>query len=107
MTIGEDLTNIGDRIPPIFYHHIHGLHVSSAIRDNTNFTRDNISPPLGEWTSVVVSQLKSNFSVNVNGADHFSVDPEPKEFSNVKVFASDPWWDAQPGSIRSLTIKTQ
>ena len=84
------------------------LHVSTAIGDNPNFTRDNISPPLGEWTSVVVSQLKSTFSIYINGTDPSSVEnPEPKEFSNVKVFASDPWWDAQLGSIFSLTIKTK
>ena len=112
LSINDDVTQIGDRIPAIFYHHIHGLHISTAIGDNPNFTRDTISPPLGEWTSIVVSQLKSGskttFSVKVDGADPFSVEnPDPQEFSDVKVYAADPWWDAQPGSIRGLNIKTQ
>ena len=25
-------------------------------------------------------------------------------FENVKVFAADPWWEAQPGSIKNLKI---
>ena len=113
LSIGEDLTVVGDRIPAIFYHPDSGLHVATAIGNDPNFTRDiKPAPPLGKWTSIVVSQLKyfskTTFLVHVDGAATFTVEnPAPKEFSNVKVFAADPWWDTQPGSIRSLTIQTQ
>ena len=113
LTINEDLTKIGDRIPAIFYNPDSGLHISTAIGNNPNSHRDVMpAPPVGKWTSIVMSQLKSGskttFSVKVDGADPFSVEnPAPQEFSDVKVYAADPWWDAQPGSIRGLTIKTQ
>ena len=28
-------------------------------------------------------------------------------FENVKVFAADPWWEAQPGSIKNLKINVK
>ena len=34
------------------------------------------------------------------------VNTQPKEFKYVKVYASDPWYEAQSGSIYDLTIKT-
>ena len=113
LTINEDMTQIGDRIPAIFYNPDSGLHVSTAIGNDPNSHRDVMpAPPVGKWSNIAVSQLKSGskttFSVKVDGADPFSVEnPSPQEFSNVKVYAADPWWDAQPGSIRGLTIKTQ
>ena len=113
LTINDDMTQIGDRIPAIFYNPDSGLHIATAIGNNPNSHRDVMpAPPVGKWTSIVVSQLKSGskttFSVKVDGADPFSVEnPDPQEFSDVKVYAADPWWDAQPGSIRGLTIKTQ
>ena len=27
------------------------------------------------------------------------------EFTSVQVFASNPWWDAQPGKIRNLVVE--
>jgi hypothetical protein len=113
LSINDDVTQIGDRIPAIFYHHIHGLHISTAIGNDPNSHRDVMpAPPVGKWTSIVVSQLKTGstptVSVKADGADPFSVEnPAPTEFSDVKVYAADPWWDAQPGSIRGLNIKTQ
>ena len=29
------------------------------------------------------------------------------EFENVKVFAAEPWWEAQPGSIKNLKINVK
>ena len=116
LTTGEDHTNgvgkIGDRIPAIFYHGGHGLHVTTAIGDKPNYWKHTkSSPPVGKWSTIVVSQLKSgskiNFNFKVDGADHSVENPTPQEFSDVKVYASDPWWNPQSGSIRGLTIKTQ
>ena len=113
LTIGDDYTTFGDRIPAIFYHSGKGLHVTTALGDDLSYHED-IMPklPLNKWSYILVSQIKSgavtNFSIEASGAAPFSVpNPLPMEFSDVKVFASDPWWDTQPGSIRGLIIKTQ
>ena len=112
LTIGEDMTQIGDRIPAIFYHANHGLHVTYAIGDDPNHYWDMSELPLNKWSKIVVSQAKSgsvvNFNIEVDGAAPVSVEnPTAQIFSDVKVYAADPWWNAQAGSIRGLTIKTK
>ena len=113
LTLGEDYTKVGDRIPAIFYHPGRGLHVTCAIGNDLNYHKD-IMPelPLKKWSKILVSQIKTgsvtNYNIKVAGAAPISVEnPTPQEFSAVKVYASDPWWNTQPGSIRGLTIKTK
>ena len=109
MTIGSDR----DRIPAFFYKPSVGLGVRTAIGSNKN-SQFNIKPAprSGQWSSVVVSQLKTGstttFSVKINDAAPLAREnPAPRAFSSVKVLASNPWYTAQPGLIRGLTIKTQ
>ena len=110
MTIGSNSGNYGDRTPAIFFHPTQGMHVTSAINGNKNWVK-NVAPPppIGEWTTLSVSQKSSGgkyfYSIQVGGQEIFSVEnTQPREFSNVKVYASDPWYTAQPGDIRALTI---
>ena len=113
LTTGGDETVVGDRIPAIFYHPKFGLHVATGLGSNPNVHADIMpAPPVDQWTTIVVSQLKSGsrttFSVKIDGTVAYSSDNlGPQEFSNVKVYASDPWWKTQPGLIRDLTIKSQ
>ena len=110
MTIGSNSGKYGDRTPAIFFHPTRGMHVTSAINGNKNWVK-NVAPPppIGEWTTLSVSQKSSGgkyfYSFAVGGQKIFSVEnTQPREFSNVKVYASDPWYTAQPGDIRALTI---
>ena len=115
LTVGGDWKNLGDRTPAIMYNPHYGLTVGTAIGHNPNFWNDNTkpSPPVGQWSKIVVSQRSSDFSttlsLEIDGVPSFApVDnPAPQEFSSVKVYASDNWTTTQPGSIRGLTIKTQ
>ena len=113
LTTGGNVEDVGDRTPAIFYHPQSGLHVATTIGKNPNHYQDiKPAPAVGQWSTIFLSELKSGlkttFSIKVNGAAPFSVDnPDPQEFPNVKVFASDPWFHSQAGSIRGLTIKTQ
>ena len=63
-----------------------------------------------EWTSVTISQRHAAdgsyyFDFGVNGTSEYSkVNTDVREFSNVKVYASDPWYPAQDGFIKNLVI---
>ena len=113
LTFGGDKENPEDRIPAIFYHPGMGLHVKCDIgKDQTYHTDIMPPPPVGQWSTIVLSQITSGsttiFSVKVGGASASTVETlEPLTFSSVMVFASDPWMKAQPGAIRGLTINTQ
>ena len=67
---------------------------------------------VGEWTSIHISQTleegKYIYRITIGGEEVHAVEnSEPEEFSDVKVYASDPWHNAQPGSIRNLVIKSR
>ena len=113
MTIGENGKNPGDRTPAVQYHPTRGLQVSTTISSDPNFhTYIKPPPPVGQWISIVISQLNTGssttFSIKIGDAPPLTKEnPAPKAFSSVKVYASDPWHPAQAGSIRGLEIKTQ
>ena len=113
LTAGGNNETYGDRTPSIFFHPDLGMHVSSAINGDPTYSMDlNQPPPEGEWTTIVMSQAKSTggeyvFKTEVNGTESFTtVNGQAEEFSSVKVYASDPYYTAQPGFIRDLVIMT-
>ena len=103
----------GDRTPAIFFLSNPDMHLTSAIDGNHNYNKDlNMTMPVNQWSSITLSQEKSNgvvtFRIEVNGAEAWAmVNTQPKEFKSVKVYASDPWYEARPGFIKALTIQTR
>jgi hypothetical protein len=122
MTIGGDFDNIGDRTPAVFFHPNDGLRINSDVSNqHSNFLRDFPAPPIGEWTKIQISQelvnheFKYRISINENkkfavgvcvcvwGVDNSKADG----FKKVKVFAADPWYPAQPGFVKNLSINVK
>ena len=69
------------------------------------------SPPVGEWCNVeVVHKVEEGeyiYNVTIDGVVKYSTkNSDPSEFTDVLVYASDPWNPAQPSHIRALTIQT-
>ena len=94
------------------FHPSKGLQVSFSGNGRYHYKR-NFKPspaPVGQWTQIVVSQIKRNniFFLNIAiGATTFSIrNDRPAEFTNVRVYASDPWHRALPGSVKDLTIQS-
>ena len=112
MSIGDNWTNYGDRIAYIHPTVDNSSWITSPINGDPNggvllFS----SPPVGEWCSVeVVHQVEEGeyvYNVSINGVvKHSTKNSEPSEFSDVLVYAYDPWNPAQASHIRALTIQT-
>ena len=69
------------------------------------------SPPVGEWYNVeVVHQVEEGeyvYNVTIDGVVKYSTkNSDASEFTDVLVYASDPWNPSQPSHIRALTIQT-
>ena len=101
----------GDRTPAIFFITSWGLLVTSAVNGNTNYEKYlKPSPaPVNQWTSIVISQTKTEdkytFMITIGGEDLWSVvNDKASEFKNVKVFASDNYFNTFPGYIKDLRI---
>ena len=109
----------GDRNPAVWFWSaspkdtVNKLHICSSINNNRNYiynTPKNI--PLNKWTDVEISQRLDGsayrYTVKVNGAVLGTViNKVAKEFSNVKVFTGDNFYNNQPGYIRALTVTPQ
>ena len=112
MSIGDNWSNYGDRIAYIHPTKDNKTWMTSPINGDPNggvllFS----SPPVGEWCNVeVVHQAEKGeyvYNVSIDGVVKYSTkNSEPSEFTDVLVYASDPWTPAQASRIRALTIQT-
>ena len=114
LTVGGDAGTHGDRTPAIFFRH-KSMYV--AVSKDTYYnhiynTVDNDRPLLNEWTTIIVSQEQTNDGIYmiklvVGCREIISFEnKKPRFFSDVKVYASNPFTDAQPGIIRDIAIET-
>ena len=123
LTTGGKVSKIGDRTPALWmcYRKKSGVikvFVKTALNGEKNqggFS-DKKPPSIGEWSKVEISQVRKRnplsrgpyyvFSLVIGGEIFmYEENNNPTKFSNVKVYASSPWYSAQAGSIRGLKIE--
>ena len=114
LSIGGNTGAVGDRTPAIWFHPKTGVQVATTLNGVANVAKKfrNQKPPVGEWTTFEISQAKKGlsyiFSVSIAGIEVWSKNnAEPQEFSDVQVFASSHWYEAQAGSIKGLLIENK
>jgi len=100
----------GDRVPGIWLHNDKKLYICSAVSGNAN-TCATPGITLKKWTSIEICQHviggKLTFEVLINGKSIYqTTNTKPCLFKNVKVFAGDPFYEAQKGKIRNLYFST-
>ena len=111
LTTGAGTPEHGSRTPMIEFEE-GDLVVTSSIDSNPNYPvrfETVPAPQLGEWTKVEIDQRQEgcSFFLAVSLANKEVVrkqNENPRNFSNVTVFASNPFLPAQPGSIKNLSI---
>ncbi|XP_065640653.1 uncharacterized protein LOC100210655 isoform X2 [Hydra vulgaris] len=108
LTIGEDNSKYGDRIPGIWIYN-QMLLIAFAINNNKN--EYFISKPLqqGQWINIRIRQHaeseRASFSLHINNENVYTVQNlNPQVFTNVKVYAGDPWYEVQDGSIKKFNV---
>ena len=106
MTIGRNYENPGDRIPAVFFRPSEGLMIVQKKKQEILLP----APEIDKWTKIQMFQKIENGNTKIklfiNEKEILStVNFKPTRFENVKVYASDPWDPAQPGSIKNLSIK--
>ena len=116
-TGGKDVgsnAKVVDRVPAIWFHKTLGVHISTALDGRASFNRffDSklLSLPLaGEWTRIEVSQIlvssQYTYSITIGNEVFSKPNRKPVELSEVKVYASSPWYAGQTGSLRNLRIE--
>jgi len=101
-----DDTN-GSRQPAIWFNHLSGsLHICSGINGNSNTCYNSAVIARGQWTTVQITQTALGaYSIALNGEEVQTwQNNDAKDYSDVKVYAADPWYTALDGSIRNLKV---
>ena len=112
LTVGSKSGAHGDRTPAMWFHPSYGFVLISSISGNPNYGKHlKLNIAVNQWSTITVSQDTSSgvftFRLVVNGVEAFAIEnTAPQGFKSVKVYASNPWHEAQPGLIRSLSIQT-
>ena len=118
LTLGGSNDQYGDRTP-VIHAYLHNstandglVFIASAVNGNINYESYSVLPPVGAWTTIAISQTleggKYIYKITIGGKEVHAVEnSQPKEFKAVKVYASNPWQEAQPGYIRNLVIETR
>ncbi|XP_065681247.1 uncharacterized protein LOC101237406 [Hydra vulgaris] len=114
LTAGGDYTNYGDRNPAVYFCPVTTQQGSFSFSTSINGSIQNFyakSLPLNQWSLVEISQILVNssflYSISINKTRLYSsVNSQTVQLSNVKLFASNPWSDAQDGYIRNVYVFT-
>ncbi|XP_065662141.1 uncharacterized protein LOC100199204 isoform X3 [Hydra vulgaris] len=111
LTLGNDFAAYGDRNPGVWFHNDGSgkLVVFAAVSGNVSYYIETPPLALNQWTFVKIFQSFSDnkywFSVDVNGVNiHRAENSDARDFTNIKVYASDLWYDSQDGSISDLLV---
>ena len=122
-TTGDNVGKYGDRIPGIWINEQPFgnpyLYITSAISGSGDFSRYERLPvngeegiPTNQLIVIIISQkLKDEkyiYAIEINGDLRFTVaNNQPKDFTNVKVYAADPWHTPLNGTIQRLEVNTK
>ena len=107
--------NYGDRIPGIWIHSDGYFHICSAVSDNYNECI-NSNFELEKTYQISIQQYYDIdkeyivYEIKIDGVSKLNEkNSNPKSFSNVKLYASDPWYDSfsGKGSICNVIIQHQ
>ncbi|XP_065651871.1 uncharacterized protein LOC136079651 isoform X2 [Hydra vulgaris] len=110
LTTGDDYGKYGSRTPAVFvYPNSLGLQIASAVNGNNNYNFLTQPLSLNEWSSIKISQTQLNetymYTAYLNELMIYSTKNDmPQTFSNVLVYAANPWNIALDGFIKDFKI---
>ena len=115
LTLGGNEAIYGDRVPGVWFRPsstsaaTKALHICAPINGIKNDCFNTQQFPKNQWISVKVKQEKVGedyfYIIDINGKEvGKSYNAEAKDFYDLKVYAANPWYDAQAGSIRNINI---
>ena len=113
MTVGGREAKPGYQTPAVWFHKTEGILIAAYVNGNDSFLKTFKGlPESGEWIKIEISQVKAGsqyvYSIAINGAEKFSMEnTRAEQFSNVRVFASSPYYSGQIGSIRKVTVENK
>ena len=108
----KSIPTIGNRIPAVFLNPGSAmLHFTSAVNGNANYIVEPSTPlELNEKYHIEIHQRYVSrggyrYFIKVDGIEvHSVINTDARQFYNVKVFASDPWYNEANGFISNFQL---
>jgi hypothetical protein len=118
LTRGGNHGRLGDRQPAVWAHASVGtsssraLHICSGVNRVTNYCYNSQRIPVKKMVHIQIKQKlvdgKYIYSILLdNKVVRTAINNNPQAYQNVKVYAADPWYNAQDGYIQNLKITTK
>ena len=100
----------GGRIPALWLTGNGKYHIECSYNNTGNRHFSLPAPQVGKWTQITFIQEnlsgKLRYRLLMDGVEKVNIEnPQDKHFNNVRVYASDPWYNGQPGYIKNLSVK--
>ena len=112
LTDKEDINNAnyGGRVPAVWLTSSGDFQIGCPKKNAGTRYHSLIGPPVGKWTQITIIQEdfsgESIYRVLIDGVEKYNIEnPQDEPFNNVRVYASNPWHNGQPGFIKNLSIK--
>lgn len=107
-TNGPDFGTYGSRIPTTFFNKDE-MRINTAISGNNNNVYHGQLPELNIWTQIVISQILENdqyiHRIIIDGNEVRKIENTlPAIFTNVTVYACDPWYKVQNGEMKNIVV---
>ena len=100
----------GGRIPAVWLNTNGAFYIECSKNNAGNRGFSLPAPQVGKWTQITFIQEnlsgKLRYRLLMDGVEKYNIEnPQDKPFKNVRVYATDPWYDGQPGHIKNLSVK--
>ena len=110
----DDCCDLGDRIIHVQINDDGYFSVSSHVNGNSNYYKQ-FHFEVGKKYHISIQQWKENekywYEITIDGLSKFKIEnSQPKQFSNVKLYATSPWqaaFTSDFGSICSIKIQQE
>ena len=114
LTQNDNYDNYGDRTPAVFFHG-KPTFISTLFRSAVGGEKDHSYwfskvPKINELTHFEIHQRyvnggKYRYFIKMNDQEIYStINGDARQFYNVKVYASNPWYIACPGYIKNFAV---
>ena len=112
MTISGNTDVYGARVPGIWTHSAGYFHICFAVNGNKNYCFNTKKIPINKWVKVRLSQQLEDsqyiYKIFINGQQVVrTVNSQPREFKNVKVYSGDPWYEVADAYVRNFRISSK
>ena len=109
LTLSSNNESYGDRIYAVWLTADGDINFSVSINGSQINKLFTLISPLMKWTKIKGIQRFINgiyvFTIYIAEVNVYTVENnDPTDFRFVKVYISDPWYDAQPGFLRNIYI---